>query len=192
MDPSIKPAVEDARVKVAIFQSRRFSKTSSLKRVFHQRALLTKVSKERIGTELEKMLKGRASTSFPLYSDRRLLTCILYYTARDPLLSLQMIVHLSLYNDLFSALPTTQDASPLPEDAPQRALAACQVLSDIESASIRLPAKFLTPLQDKTAKKRLWLALYLEPLRGLTFTEKKKVLPLTDTIVRDSIKVGTR
>ncbi|KAK9894794.1 poly A polymerase C-terminal region-like protein [Cystobasidium minutum MCA 4210] len=146
LDPSIKPAVEDARVK---------------------RALLTKVSKERIGVELEKMLRGR-----------------------DPLLSLKMIVHLSLYNDLFSALPSAQDASPLPEDAPQRALAACQILANIENGSIRLPEKLLTPLQDKTAVKRLWLALYLEPLRGLTFTEKKKVLPLTDAVVRDSIKLS--
>lgn len=138
------------------------------------------------------MLKGKLSYQRVHSNERRLLTYIPFYTGRDPLLSLQMIAHLSLYNDLFSVLPTAQDASPLPEDAPQRALAACQILSDIEKGSIKLHAKFLTPLQDKIAKKRLWLALYLEPLRGLTFAEKKKVLPLTDAIVRDSIKVGFR
>ena len=116
----------------------------------------------------------------------------MFVTGRDPLLSLQMIVHLSLYHDLFSALPSAQDASPLPSNAPQRALAACQVLSNIENGTIRLPEKLVAPLQDKTARKRLWLALYLEPLRGLTFIEKQKVLPLTDAVIRDSIKVNTR
>lgn len=101
-----------------------------------------------------------------------------------------MIIHISLYHDLFSAVPSAQDASPLPEDAPQRALAACQVLSDIEKGVIPLPEKLSMPLEDKVARKRLYLAMYLEPLRGLTYTEKSKTLPLTDTVVRDSIKVS--
>lgn len=100
-----------------------------------------------------------------------------------------MIVHLSLYKDLFSALASAQDASSLPDNAPQRALRVSEVLSRILQGTLALPDKLSAPLQDKTARKRLWLALYLEPLRGLTFTEKKKQLPLTDAVIRDSIKV---
>lgn len=90
---------------------------------------------------------------------------------------------------MFSALASAQEASPLPEDAAQQALAACQVLSGIENGRIDLPEKLRTPLQDKVARRRLYLASFLDPLRGLTYTEKKKVLPLVDTVIRDSIKV---
>jgi tRNA nucleotidyltransferase (CCA-adding enzyme) len=153
LDESIKPAVENERVK---------------------KALLNKVSKERIGVELDKMLK-----------------------AKNPLLSLQLINHLSLYHTLFSPLPNIQEASPIPADAPDAALLACTALSNIEKASDgRISQLLLAPLLDssspqaKIARKRLWLALVLAPLRDLTFIEKQKTVPLTDTIIRDSIKLS--
>lgn len=146
LDSSIKPAVEDERVK---------------------RAFLTKVSKERIGMELEKMLKGP-----------------------DPFLALDLISHVSLYNDMFSAVPSAQDASPLPQDAPQRALVACRLLSETQKGHIGLPETLMADLQDSVARRRLYLALFLDPLRGLTYTEKKKVLPLVETVIRDSIKLS--
>lgn len=94
-----------------------------------------------------------------------------------------------MYDEIFSALSTAQEASPLPSDAPERALAACQVLSDIEKGILSIPENLNTPLQDKIARRRLYLALFLDPLRGLTYVEKKKELPLVETVIRDSIKV---
>ena len=94
-----------------------------------------------------------------------------------------------MYDEIFSALSTAQEASPLPSDAPERALAACQVLSDIEKGTLNTPGKLNTPLLNKVARRRLYLALFLDPLRGLTYTEKRKELPLVETVIRDSIKV---
>lgn len=149
LNDDIKPAVEDERVRTA---------------------LLAKVSKERIGVELDKMLKGP-----------------------DPLLALRLIHHLSLYHLLFSPLASAGPPSaPLPEGAGDQALLAGEILQDIlrEGEQLGVPHALLSPLrEDKAARKKLWLAVALSPLKGLTYTEKKKTLPLSDAVIRDSVKL---
>lgn len=114
---------------------------------------------------------------------------LLSLSGSDPLLSLQLICHLSLYHDIFSPPPSAQDSSPLPADAPEQALKGCEISKQILDGTLVIPENLRKALNNPLARRRLWLALYLRPLRGLTFVEKKKQLPLTDATIRYSVKV---
>lgn len=131
-----------------------------------QHALLTKVSKERIGVELDKMLKGR-----------------------DPLQALRLIHHLSLYDLLFSPISSLETSEAIPPTAGDVALQAGEILQSLVSGSSGVSSTLLASLQDKVAVKRLWLAVAVSPLRDITYIEKKKTLPLTHTVVGESVKL---
>ncbi|CAD6577952.1 MAG: CCA tRNA nucleotidyltransferase, mitochondrial [Cyphobasidiales sp. Tagirdzhanova-0007] len=148
LDASIKPAAEDERVKTA---------------------LSTKVSRERIGVELDKMLK-----------------------ARDPIHALRLIDHLSLYTLVFSPVSSfIKLSSPIPPDASKQALLAGRILKYIIEEAHRRPglSRIAIPIEDTLVRKRMWLAVTLSPLRKITYTEKQKTIPLSDTIIRDSVKL---
>lgn len=132
-------------------------------------ALRDKVSKERVGVELEKMLKGN-----------------------DPLLALRLIDQLQLYDLIFCPTPgTMQISAPIPKHAASLAVVSAEILAGLQTASAdqtRL-STLLLPLKDKVAAKRLWLAVATLPLRDITYSEKKKTLPLTEYTVKECIKV---
>lgn len=130
-----------------------------------QHAFLTKVSKERIGVEFDKMLKGK-----------------------DPLLALRLTHHLSLYDLLFSPVAPVEQSAPIAESAADQALQAGEILQDLVTAG-KASEKLLQPMQDKLAAKRIWLAVAVSPLRDITYAEKKKTLPLSHTVVGESVKV---
>lgn len=108
---------------------------------------------------------------------------------KDPLLALRLIYHLSLYDLLFFPISAVEQSEPIPEYAGDQALQAGEILQKL-SGSAEISQKLLSPLQDKLARKRLWLAVAVSPLRDITYVEKKKTLPLSHTVVGESVKVG--
>ena len=165
LHPDIKPAVQDERVRVSLHLLPSVSSERLTPSGIAQNALLTKVSKERIGTEFDKMLKGK-----------------------DPLLALRLIHHLSLYDLLFSPHLVVEQSEPIPSNAGDQALQAGEILQNL-GGSAGVGRKLLLPLQDTLARKRLWLAVAVSPLRDITYIERKKTLPLSHTVVGESVKV---
>lgn len=133
-------------------------------------ALANKVSKERVGIELDKMLKGN-----------------------DPMVALALVHSLQIYDLIFG--PPTNTVTRLGSSLDQaselavesgRTLTWLQRRESLPSEIVRL----LNSLDNAIARKRFWLALTLLPFRGLTYKEKAKTLPITDAIIRDSVKVS--
>lgn len=100
---------------------------------------------------------------------------------------------LSLYGLIFAPIdPPLSISARYPQDAAEQAILAGEIFSNLSQdphRSSQLPT-LLSHVDDKTTRKRLWLALGLSPLSSITYQEKKKTVPLTDTIIRDSIKVS--
>ncbi|KAJ9101726.1 hypothetical protein QFC21_003065 [Naganishia friedmannii] len=175
-------------------------------------ALRTRISRERVGIELEKMLKGP-----------------------DPHLSISLINSLKLYPHIFSVLPTTNLApssvQPTAETAPPQycpaphdtgdSLLAANLLQDflqgelsrkIHPSILSQFKKTDTPsahsettaaltaseapngtaggLVAKVSVKHLWLACALVPCRGGVVKDKKKEVSLMEAVIREGLKLG--
>jgi tRNA nucleotidyltransferase (CCA-adding enzyme) len=117
---------------------------------------------------------------------------------RNPLLSIQLIQSLSLYNSIFW-LPTPQlstlSASPL---ASSYAVAATTILQYLlhENDVLPRPHPSLTEvvLRDEEARRRIYLGAMLTPYGDLTCKEgkKQKEVSAAEAIVREGLKVGNR
>lgn len=153
-------------------------------------ALRTRISRERVGIELEKMLKGP-----------------------DPHESITLINALDLYPHIFSVNPTTvlapssaplaQDVTKTPAYCPApHATSTSRLAADTLRALLPsgLLASHLHPTihshlatsdtASKSRLKHLWLACALVPCRGGIVKEKKKEIPLTEAVIREGLKVG--
>lgn len=153
-------------------------------------ALRTRISRERVGIELEKMLKGP-----------------------DPHESITLIDVLDLYPHIFSVNPTTvlaPSSAPLAEDVTEtpaycpapHATSESRLAADTLRAL--LPSGSLAPhlhptlhshlvtfdSASKSRAKHLWLACALVPCRGGIVKEKKKEIPLTEAVIREGLKVS--
>ncbi|KAI0666245.1 hypothetical protein C8Q78DRAFT_1109269 [Trametes maxima] len=150
-----------------------------------QEALRAKISRERVGEELDKMMGGR-----------------------NPLLSIDMINHLSLYDAVFSIPDAAGIKLSGTPSSSQFALKAAMILhvlaSPFSSATTlsglqfpSLPAihplllsEFAT-LADPS--RRLYLASALTPYRDLTYTQSKgRVRPAAEAVIREGLKLGTQ
>ncbi|KAH9994428.1 hypothetical protein BJV77DRAFT_1143975 [Russula vinacea] len=142
-----------------------------------QTALLQKVTRERIGEELDKMMGGR-----------------------NPLMSLGLLDDLSLFPLVFhipSAVASTLSSPPL---SPSLALAAASILHTFNrpnSALFRHPPihpLILSGLSSSTSViPRLYMACALTPFRGITYVdEKEKLHPALEAVIREGLKVGTK
>lgn len=137
---------------------------------------MSKVTKERVGVELSKMLAGR-----------------------DPLRSLQLIYQLSLYDAIAGAIPPQIQAAASGERShPDNGLRAATVLHTL----LNPPDSSIPPLHpallryldtDSTTSARLYLASFLLPYLSLTYTDKKKkAIPLVDAVIREALKLGSQ
>ncbi|KAI0825228.1 hypothetical protein BC628DRAFT_1320460 [Trametes gibbosa] len=150
-----------------------------------QEALRVKISRERVGEELDKMMGGR-----------------------NPLLSIDMINVLSLFTSVFS-IPEGAGLKLSGEpSSPQYALNAAILLhtlslSKSNSATLSglsfpsLPTihpQLLSELSaSKSPSRRLYLAAALTPYRNLTYTQSKgKVRPAAEAVIRESLKLGAQ
>ncbi|KZT55979.1 hypothetical protein CALCODRAFT_436382 [Calocera cornea HHB12733] len=131
-------------------------------------ALIQKVSRERVGIEMEKTLKGP-----------------------NPLLAIHHIHKLTLYKAIYWLTPAataTLSGEPLAEDT---GLIAASILHHLLKAP---DTAYLTILsrarEDAQVRKRLYLAADLTPYGNLTYVEKKKSAPAVEGIIREGLKLG--
>ncbi|KAL1749131.1 hypothetical protein HDZ31DRAFT_28242 [Schizophyllum fasciatum] len=138
-------------------------------------ALVSKISRERVGEEVTKMIKGP-----------------------DPVRAVELIDAYGLYPAIFNAVvpPTTLptwSASPAPSSC---ALASTAVLRALLNGSPTLPPVDLSILDpvsaDPTARPRLFLACALSPYLGLTYQAKKKEAPAVECVIRECLKLGVQ
>ncbi|KAJ3805839.1 hypothetical protein F5876DRAFT_51138 [Lentinula aff. lateritia] len=141
-----------------------------------QATLVSKVARERAGMELTKMMKGR-----------------------DPVHAVSLIQDLSLFDPIFSVIPTDVVSTfSRPRSANIDSLKATSILRLLLSGT----STGLTPLhpllttaihEDTTCKDRLYLAATLTPYLGVTYKDKKqREFPAVTYVIRESLKLGTQ
>lgn len=158
-----------------------------------QEALVTKVARERVGVEVDKMMQG-SSHGFSTCSGS------LTLAGRDSLRSIELFHQLSLYNAVFFAAIPSEIASRFSQDAfdPDRGLANAIILHALlNNSHSHLPAAHPLLLKhihsDRSAKPRLFLAAALTPYQTVTYMDKKgKEHPGVEAVVRESLKLGAQ
>ncbi|KIP03256.1 hypothetical protein PHLGIDRAFT_77897 [Phlebiopsis gigantea 11061_1 CR5-6] len=143
-----------------------------------QHALRTKISRERIGEELDKMMKGR-----------------------DPLLAIKLISELGLYSSIFYIPPAVAKSFSAPVGPASSALAAACVLHTLTHRDVsRRPT--LPPLHpvlsaaafhEPSTLPRLYLACALTPYRSITYEDaKQKPRSGVEGAIREGTKLGVQ
>ncbi|KAH7883919.1 hypothetical protein F5I97DRAFT_1930135 [Phlebopus sp. FC_14] len=158
MTPELKDAARDATI---------------------QEALSAKISRERIGEEVDKMMKGPA-----------------------PVRAIQLINELSLYHSIYYVHPDLSGVTSACIAAPNTSVTACAVLckllgaspSDIEPSLPRLhPMLVSQVLHDPGMKARLFLAASLFPFDGITYRDpKRREHLLVEAVIREGLKFGNK
>ncbi|KAH8834931.1 hypothetical protein DL96DRAFT_1665961 [Flagelloscypha sp. PMI_526] len=153
--------------------------SDSIKEHDIQDALIHKVTRERVGEEYFKMLKGR-----------------------DPVNPMKLIHEHSLYDAIFGTFPPDIKSSLSgPAEPSKLALAAVSILRYLLDPSlypsIILPSLHPTLLQavksDPTCVTRLYLGASLIPWRDVTYTDKKKkVNSAVEAAIKESLKIGSQ
>ncbi|KAI9289928.1 hypothetical protein BC943DRAFT_341085 [Umbelopsis sp. AD052] len=121
-------------------------------------ALLAKISRERIGIEVDKMLRGPA-----------------------PRRSLDLIYSFGLYDIVFA--PPQKDVQGELHDT-QRSTQAAKLVEWLSQANVTN----LSPTSDLEQLRLLYLATNLIPYCGMTYTQKGRPLPAVEFVLRDSLK----
>ncbi|EPQ61126.1 hypothetical protein GLOTRDRAFT_69359 [Gloeophyllum trabeum ATCC 11539] len=158
-----------------------------------QSAVISKISRERVGEELDKMMKGMSIAI--LLNDRFVATdCNI---GRDPLRSVHLINDLSLYDSVFPLPSSVTSIQSKPPSHPSTSLAAASVLHTLLSTSSLPPLHPLftstSTALDSSTKARLYFACALTPFAGITYTDAKgKVHPVVEAAIRECLKLGTQ
>ncbi|KZP15234.1 hypothetical protein FIBSPDRAFT_750637 [Athelia psychrophila] len=145
-----------------------------------QEAFAHKISRERVGEELDKMLKGR-----------------------DPLLSIRLIHEISLYSSVFTIPPAISNAFSSAPTLPITSVAAATILQALidpatsDAFSTRLPTIHQTLTSQvgssKGTRALLFLAAALTPFRGITYMDaKSKKQHAVEAAVREGTKLGSQ
>jgi tRNA nucleotidyltransferase (CCA-adding enzyme) len=145
-----------------------------------QETLSSKISRERIGEELDKMMK-----------------------AVEPLHAIQIIHDLSLYHTVFHVPIAIMDTASAPVAAPEHSLTACTLLYDLlfpasSSGSRRFttrphPTLVAHALNDRGTRARLFLSASLYSFAGIMYKDhKQKVHPLVEAVIREGLKLGNK
>ncbi|KZT22100.1 hypothetical protein NEOLEDRAFT_1157898 [Neolentinus lepideus HHB14362 ss-1] len=144
-----------------------------------QSAVVSKISHERVGEEVDKMMKGR-----------------------NPLHSIQLIDSLSLYNSVFCLPPSITLSFSKPPSCPSTSLAAASILHILlSSPSTSASSPSLPPIHplftsfpyDTSTQARLYLASALTPFGGIIYTDAKgKQHPVVEAAIRECLKLGTQ
>ncbi|KAJ7225993.1 hypothetical protein GGX14DRAFT_642289, partial [Mycena pura] len=151
-----------------------------------QTALVSKVTRERVGGEISKMMQGK-----------------LMKTLRpDPTRSIQLINDLSLYNSVFGVIPPEATASLSAPLAPivSSVEAACILRSVLNPEGSALgdiaavhPTLVTAATNESGAIARLYLASALTPYAGITYLDrKKKTQSAVECAIRESLKLGAQ
>ncbi|KAJ2726780.1 CCA tRNA nucleotidyltransferase, mitochondrial [Coemansia sp. Benny D115] len=130
-----------------------------------------KISRERVGAELEKMVEGP-----------------------NPLLAIQMILQYGLYDNIFRAPGMEEKQYMVGKDAAvteQLTRNILQLLGQTDSAALvnRIPEGF-SVLSDSQARRALILSAYLYPFHGMQTPNGKRLL--AQVVIRDGLKLSNQ
>ncbi|KAG9016272.1 CCA tRNA nucleotidyltransferase, mitochondrial [Tulasnella sp. 427] len=135
--------------------------------------LVSKISRDRVGEELDKMLKGR-----------------------DPLHSLQLVEELGVHEEIFYLASSAKPSRPV---GPRRSslisatLLAALISEDFKSPLPRLEERLTShTVADLGTRRRLYLAAALTPFRDVSCPEKKKMIPASEVVIREGVKLGNQ
>ncbi|THH17212.1 hypothetical protein EW146_g3555 [Bondarzewia mesenterica] len=140
-----------------------------------QTALAQKITRERVGEEMDKMMSGH-----------------------DPLRSLQLIESLSLFSTIFHISPSiasTLSSRPAVTSTSVAAATILQTFINPTRAAFKHPDlhPLLTLQLSAAVLARLHLACALTPYRAITYMDhKKKVRPAVEAAIREGLKIGTK
>ncbi|KAI0700413.1 hypothetical protein BC835DRAFT_1404849 [Cytidiella melzeri] len=139
-----------------------------------QLALRTKISRERVGEELDKMMKSK-----------------------NRLLSIQIINDLSLSSSIFDIPSSSSVTLSAPFGPFSQGLAAASILHMLTQPGTSLPPLHSTLAasfdRDSSTPPRLYLACALTPYRNVTYEDVKgKVRPAAEAVLRDGMKLGVQ
>ncbi|KAF8525196.1 hypothetical protein BU17DRAFT_84117 [Hysterangium stoloniferum] len=133
----------------------------------------TKITRERVGEEMHKMMKGP-----------------------DPLRAIELIDSLSLSRSIFTPPPPTVVPTDISyHTAPIAARILSQLLSTVPTNTplhSSHPSILSYILSSTSAQSRLYLACALTPFKGLTYTDKKKKKLLVEACIREGLKLGVQ
>jgi len=131
--------------------------------------LATKISRERVAEELDKMVKGR-----------------------DPLYSIQLLHDLDLLSSVFTlSLQAQQSLSGSigPWSLSLAGVASIDALLRSSPALGVHPVLLKLALEDKSTRARLTLASALLPFRGLVYQQQKGTAPAVESVLKEGLKV---
>ncbi|KIM33013.1 hypothetical protein M408DRAFT_14571 [Serendipita vermifera MAFF 305830] len=139
-----------------------------------QSMLATKISRERIGEEMDKMIRGP-----------------------DPVYAFQLLHSFKLLPSIFLPSPQAQESASSESRSMDEAVAGVtsldMVLYPVAGGLPALDPLFTTTaISDKSARARLTFAAALTPFRGLTYELKKKRILLVESVLRDGLKLGSQ
>ncbi|KAH7929375.1 hypothetical protein BV22DRAFT_1002853 [Leucogyrophana mollusca] len=139
-----------------------------------QEALSLKISRERVGEELDKMMKGP-----------------------DPLRSIQLISDLSLYQSIYYIPPEIAAIRSAPPQPFYLSVTAAHILHDLLSPSPPdLPPLHPTLLSHALAepgiKARLFFAASVYPFTGTTYLKKKRNTSMVEAAICEGLKLGSK
>ncbi|KAG9102807.1 CCA tRNA nucleotidyltransferase, mitochondrial [Ceratobasidium sp. 370] len=137
-----------------------------------QDALITKISRERVGEEFTKMLKGTS-----------------------PLLSISTIDTLGLYTPILGIPPILKRKAIGTPGAESTAIQAASILCDFLAPTPSLlpsphPLLLEHARERSDARGRLVLAATLTPWKNMKYSEKKKRTFLAEGIIREGLRIG--
>ncbi|CCA67451.1 related to tRNA nucleotidyltransferase [Serendipita indica DSM 11827] len=138
-----------------------------------QKALDNKISRERIGEEIDKMIQGP-----------------------DPVYGMELLHSFGLLPIVLrptAQASSTSSGAPLSMDYALRGIIIIELLLRSEEHLPGVhPLLLSSTLETHSTQARLRIASILTPFRGLTFEQKKKSIPLVDSVIRDGLKLGGR
>ena len=111
----------------------------------------------------------------------------------DPLYAMQLLHSFGLLPCILVPSPQalgSNNIEGLPWDRYVKGVASLEAL--LSSDSDTLPVHQIlrdATLSDKSLRARLTLAAAMNPFRGMSYTVKKKQVPLVDSVIRDGLKV---
>ncbi|KAG8821361.1 CCA tRNA nucleotidyltransferase, mitochondrial [Serendipita sp. 399] len=135
--------------------------------------LATKISRERIGEEMDKMIQGP-----------------------DPVYAITLLHSFDLLPSILTALPQALESASSPIGPVQQAVDGIATVETLLSSDDRLlaldPILTKAVLSEKSTRARFRLAGLLTPFRGIKYMVKSKTIPLVDSAIRDGLKLGSQ
>ncbi|KAI0028275.1 hypothetical protein K488DRAFT_58997 [Vararia minispora EC-137] len=139
-----------------------------------QEALVKKITRERVGEEVDKMMNGM-----------------------NPLHSIYLIHTLRLFSPVFytpEAIQAKLSSSPGPSSSAVAAASLLHTFTNAHSPRFQHPPlhPLLTSAISPSTSARLFLACALTPYAGITYPDRKGIKPAVEAAVREGLKCGTR